>query len=61
MVQASLELNTSDYYFTTIGTSGAIADNDGDTTYNIIKSTIRVIGVNTGYRLDIPVELVKQP
>jgi hypothetical protein len=61
MVQSSLELNTSDYYFTTIGTSAAIADNDGDTTYNIIKSTIRVIGVNTGYRLDIPVEFVKIP
>tara|TARA_R110002126_G_scaffold33026_1_gene103728 strand:- start:46 stop:954 length:909 start_codon:yes stop_codon:yes gene_type:complete len=61
MVQSSLELNTSDYYFTTIGTSAAIADNDGDTTYNIIKSTIRVIGVNTGYRLDIPVEFVKKP
>ena len=60
-VQSSLELNTSDYYFTTIGTSAAIADNDGDTTYNIIKSTIRVIGVNTGYRLDIPVEFVKKP
>ena len=61
MVQSSLELNTSNYYFDTIGTSGAIADNDGDTTYNIIKSTIRVIGVNTGYRLDIPVEFVKKP
>jgi len=62
MVQSSLELNTSDYYFTTIGTSGTIADNDsGTTTYNIIKSTIRVIGVNTGYRLDIPVEFVKKP
>ena len=61
MVQSSLELNTSDYYFTTIGTSGTITDNDGSTTYNIIKSTIRVIGVNTGYRLDIPVEFVKQP
>ena len=61
MVQSSLELNTSDYYFTTIGTAGAIDDNDGSTTYNIIKSTIRVIGVNTGYRLDIPVEFVKKP
>ena len=61
MVQSSLELNTSDYYFTTIGTSDTIADNDGDTTYNIVKSTIRVTGVNTGYRLDIPVEFVKQP
>ena len=62
MVQSSLELNTSDYYFTTIGTSGTITDNDSaSTTYNIIKSTIRVIGVNTGYRLDIPVEFVKKP
>ena len=61
MVQSSLELNTSSYYFDTIGTQDAIDDNDGSTTYNIVSTTIRVIGVNTGYRLDIPVEFVKKP
>jgi hypothetical protein len=59
-IQASLELNTSNYYFDTIGTTEDITGAGGDSSYRIIKSTIRVIGVNTGYRLDIPVEFVKK-
>ena len=41
-------------------TGAAVADTkvDGKTTY-YIDSTIRVIGANTGYRLDIPVRYVK--
>mgnify|MGYP003634094008 FL=1 len=60
-IQSSLELNTSNFYFNTIGTTGDIVDKDGTTTsYKIIDSTVRVIGVNTGYRVDVPVEFVKK-
>ena len=71
-IQASQELQTSTYLFTQLGTSqgadvasnilGFPVDADGlidtATTY-YIDSTVRVIGANTGYRLDIPVRFVK--
>ncbi|MHA2402522.1 MAG: hypothetical protein ACXADH_05970 [Candidatus Kariarchaeaceae archaeon] len=61
-VQASLELNTSDYLFDTIGTTDAtIAGNvSPNATLKVISSNIRVTGVNTGYRIDIPVKFVKK-
>jgi len=60
-VQSSLELNTSTYFFTTLGEAENIADcATGTVSFNQIKSTIRVTGVNTGYRLDIPVRFVKK-
>ena len=70
---ASQELNSSTYLFTQLGSSedSDSADNlmafpeDGNdllvankTTY-YIDTTIRVIGANTGYRLDIPIRYVK--
>ena len=63
-VQSSLELNTSNYLFDTIGTTDtSIASKSGvagTATFRAIKSTIRVTGVNTGYRIDIPVKFVKK-
>lgn len=62
-VQSSLELNTSDYLFNTIGTTDeTIASKSGGAgtkTFKSITTTIRVTGVNTGYRLDIPVQFIK--
>ena len=62
LVQASLELNTSNYYFTTIGTTGTIDNTvtDDGVSYRKVNSTIRATGVNTGYRIDIPVQFVKK-
>ena len=71
-IQASQELQTSTYLFTQIGTSETARGSNnilglgssngkvgsGGTTY-YIDSIIRVIGANTGYRLDIPVRYVK--
>jgi len=71
-IQTSQELQTSTYLFTQVGSSETpsnITDNisgfhstdprvDDKTTY-YIDSTIRVIGANTGYRLDIPVRYIK--
>jgi len=59
-VQSSLELNTSDYLFDTIGSTGDITGKGGASSYKQIKTTIRVTGVNTGYRIDIPVKFVKK-
>lgn len=63
-VQSSLELNTSDFLFDTIGTTESIAGSKSDTgsgvSFKTIKSTIRVTGVNTGYRIDIPVKFCKK-
>ena len=60
-VQSSLELNTSDYFFDTLGEAEDIANCvTGTVSFKQIKSTIRVTGVNTGYRVDIPVRFVKK-
>lgn len=59
-VQASLELNTSDYLFDTIGTTESITGKTGANTFKVISTNIRVTGVNTGYRIDIPVKFVKK-
>jgi len=73
-VQASTELQSSTYLYTQIGNSVTLKndgtdgilglDSDdlalgGRTTVHYIDSTIRVIGANTGFRLDIPVRYVK--
>ena len=60
---ASLELNTSDYLFDTIGTTETIANTKtgaGGASFKTISSNIRVTGVNTGYRIDIPVKFCKK-
>ena len=60
-VQSSLELNTSDYFFDTLGETEDIANCvNGTVSFKQIRSTIRVTGVNTGYRVDVPVRFVKK-
>lgn len=60
-IMSSLELNTSDYLFDTIGsTEDFDAKDDATTPYKIIKTNVRVTGVNTGYRIDIPVKFCKK-
>jgi len=72
-IQASQELNSSTYLFEQLGSSQlsdvagnimGFATGDADsyiktaTTY-YIDATIRVVGANTGFRLDIPVRYIK--
>ena len=60
-VQSSLELNTSDYFFDTLGEAEDIANCvNGTVSFKQVRSTIRATGVNTGYRVDIPVRFVKK-
>ena len=62
-VRSSTELKSSDSLFDRLGTTKTNLVLDGVTytgTFKIIDSTIRVTGVTTGYRLDIPVRYVKK-
>jgi len=52
---AATDLVSSDFLFTTLGTS-TVQDS---VTWYFIDSTIRVTGVTTGYRLDIPIRFLK--
>ena len=71
-IHASQELNSSTYLFTQVGRSEAApssttlglppADEDAalaSKTAYFIDSTLRVVGANTGFRLDIPIRYVK--
>ena len=66
-LNASQELAQSTYLFQQIGTTEVLATNtlgfhSSDarfTTVYYIDTTVRVVGANTGYRLDIPVRYVK--
>jgi|TARA_R110000796_G_scaffold75084_2_gene168568 hypothetical protein len=55
-VKASLELASSTYLFTVLGSTSAV--NSTDVLH--IDTTIRITGATTGYRLDIPVRYVKK-
>lgn len=57
VIQSSLELNTSDYLFETLGKETTMEPNS--TAVQVIDTIIRVTGATTGYRLDIPVRYVK--
>ena len=58
-ILAATDLVTSTYLFTTIG--GTLVNPDGATgNYYYIDSTIRVSGVTTGYKIDVPVRYIKK-
>ena len=70
-IQASLELQSSTYLFEQLGTSETISGGstilglgswdpatEGKTAY-YIDTTVRVVGANTGYILDVPIRYVK--
>ena len=56
-LQSSIELNTSEFLFDQLGSTTTI----GSPPVNVkfIDSIVRVTGATTGYRIDIPVRLVK--
>jgi len=55
-IKASTNLRTSAYLFERLGSTFTAAA----TTFGFIDTIIRVTGVTTGYKLDIPVRFVKQ-
>ena len=64
-IGSSLDLRTSDFLFTQIGTlAGSIFSNPSGNNlsasqWRFIDSTVRVTGVNTGYRVDVPIRFIK--
>ena len=59
-IRASLELNTSTNLFSRLGSQFTVAPGGaGIGTFYYIDSTVRVTGVSTGYRIDIPVRFIK--
>lgn len=64
-LMASLELNTSESLFDRLGSTvaldGAVSSTyDFAGTFKVIDSTVRITGVTTGYRIDIPIRFVKK-
>jgi len=65
-IASSLDLKTSTYLFTQLGSLGTTAiTGQGSKTiaaasYRFIDSTIRISGVSTGYTLDVPIRFVKK-
>lgn len=55
-IQASVELNTSDYFFDTIGGTATISSKS----CKIIDTLVRVQGATTGASMDIPVRFAKK-
>jgi hypothetical protein len=58
-VSPSIELNSSTYLFTLLGTQETISLNSVGNAYRRIDSNIRITGATTGYRLNIPVIFLK--
>lgn len=61
-INASTELQTGNFLFNRLGTTGDTnwALDSGTATFNYIDSTVRITGVTTGYRVDIPIRFVKR-
>jgi len=64
-IASSLDMRTSTFLFTQLGTQGSANITSGTQTllaanYKFIDSTVRVSGVSTGYTLDVPVRFVKK-
>jgi len=55
-IRASLELNTSTSLFSRLGSTYTITNHG---TFYYVDSTVRITGVTTGYRLDIPIRFIK--
>jgi len=62
-VKSSIDLAGSDYLFTNIGNTVAMTGSSGIATPATlyIDTYVRVVGLTTGYTLDIPVRFVKLP
>jgi len=57
--QASVDLNSSTFLFTELGSETSYTGAGGSKTYYFIDSIVRVTGATTGYKVDVPVRFVK--
>ena len=60
-IKASLELNTSTFLFTRLGSTLGMADkNSAAQDVRYIDSNIRITGATTGYRVDVPIRFIRK-
>lgn len=57
-LQAATDVKTSDYLFNTIGVD--VSEGSPSKSFSAIDTSIRITGVTTGYRVDIPVRVLKE-
>ena len=55
-IQSSLDLNTGTFLFTELGSTTTV----DSTSCRYIDTTLRITGATTGYRIDVPVRLVRK-
>ena len=64
MVKSSQAVQSSDALFDELGTTGAGANtpitNQTGTNYKFIDTTVNVVGVTSGYSIDIPIRIWKK-
>ena len=59
-INPSIELNSSTYLFTLLGSSdNAYTFNGGSGTFRRIDTNVRITGATTGYRISIPISFLK--
>ena len=58
--QASVDLNSSTFLFTELGSETSYTGDSGAADYYFIDSIVRVTGATTGYKVDVPVRFVKK-
>ena len=61
-VQPSIELNSSTYLFTLLGTTEALQFGamSADLSFYRIDSNVRITGATTGYRINVPITFLKK-
>lgn len=62
-IGASIELNTSNYLFETLGGNQTVSltdDTNGSVAYKFIDSIVKVTGASTGYTLHVPIRYIKE-
>tara|TARA_A100001391_G_scaffold79427_1_gene51551 strand:- start:4913 stop:5860 length:948 start_codon:yes stop_codon:yes gene_type:complete len=60
-INPSIELNSSTYLFTLLGTEDSLNFNSaGAQNFYRIDSSVRITGATTGYRLDVPITFLKK-
>jgi hypothetical protein len=59
-VQSSLDLNTSTYLFTKLGSTTTVSISGVSVSVRYVDTIIKITGATTGYRIDIPVRFIKK-
>jgi hypothetical protein len=60
-IMSSLELNSSTFYFTQLGSTSTITDKNGASlSIHKLNSNVRVTGATTGNSVDIPVQFIRK-